>query len=117
MTDLPRLAATSPMPHPSVERGRDEEPHVVVIIPLFKHSVLLSEAVQSVLDQVCSFPVVTLIVDDGCPFIETATVGLSLAAANSSVRYLRKSNGGLSSARNFGINYALREFPKLQALY
>ena len=76
-----------------------------MIIPLFKHSVLLSEAVQSVIDQACPFEVVTVIVDDGCPFLETATVGLSLAAANPMVRYLRKPNGGLSSARNFGIEY------------
>jgi glycosyltransferase involved in cell wall biosynthesis len=92
-------------------------PVVAVVIPVFKHSVFLGEAIQSVQAQEAPFPIVTIIVDDGCPFVETAVMGSSLALAYDNVVYLRKVNGGLSSARNHGINYAMSEFPSVQAIY
>jgi glycosyltransferase involved in cell wall biosynthesis len=97
--------------------GRGQAPRVAVIIPVFKHSVFLAEAVQSVQAQEADFSVVTLIVDDGCPFVETAIMGSSLSVAYDNVHYLRKPNGGLSSARNYGIDHALAAFPSIEAIY
>lgn len=97
--------------------GPGSGPAVAVVIPVFKHSVFLAEAVQSIQAQEADFSVVTIIVDDGCPFVETAVMGSSLALAYDDVVYLRKVNGGLSSARNHGIDYAMAHFPSLKAIY
>ncbi|HVX82131.1 MAG TPA: glycosyltransferase family A protein, partial [Devosiaceae bacterium] len=93
------------------------EPRVVVVIPVFKHSGLLAEAVESVLAQTANFEIAVVIVNDGCPFPETEEIGQAYALANSNVFYLRKPNGGLSSARNFGIDFAARTFPGYEAIY
>lgn len=92
-------------------------PAVVVIVPVFKHSGLLPEAIEAVLAQKAPFSIATVIVDDGCPFPETAQIGRAYAQAHPNVFYVRKANGGLSSARNFGIDFALRHFPELEAVY
>ena len=92
-------------------------PRIAVIIPVFKHSVLLAEAIESALAQQAPYDIAILIVDDGCPFPETAEVGRTYALAHDNVFYLRKANGGLSSARNYGIEFALRNFDELEAVY
>ncbi|MHC1551073.1 glycosyltransferase [Phyllobacterium sp. K27] len=92
-------------------------PKVAVIIPAYKHSVLLAEAIESALAQQAPFDIAVLIVDDGCPFPETGEIGRTYALAYSNVFYLRKANGGLSSARNYGIEFALRNFEELEAVY
>lgn len=93
------------------------QPRVAVIIPVFKHSGLLAEAIESVLAQKASFPIAIVIVNDGCPFPETEQVGQAYAMAHDNVFYLRKANGGLSSARNFGIDFVTRTFPGFEAIY
>lgn len=90
---------------------------VAVVIPVFKHSVLLAEALESALAQRCSYDVQIVIVDDGCPFVETETIGRAYALTHPQITYLRKPNGGLSSARNHGIDYCLRTMPDLAAVY
>ncbi len=90
---------------------------VAVLIPAYKHSVLLAEAVESVLAQEAPFDIAAVIIDDGCPYPETGEIGRTYALAHSNVFYLRKANGGLSSARNYGIEFALRNFPDLEAVY
>ncbi|TYC53062.1 glycosyltransferase [Rhodobacterales bacterium] len=92
-------------------------PVLAILIPVYKHSVLLSEAVDAALAQVAPFEIAIVIVDDGCPFPETAQVGQAYALAHDNVYYLRKPNGGLSSARNYGIDFAVRTFPDLEAVY
>lgn len=108
--------------HPNVryaQFGSSEKPSatIAILIPVFKHSVLLSEAVDSALSQEAPFNVAVVIVDDGCPYPETAQVGQAYALAHDNVYYLRKPNGGLSSARNYGIEFALRTFSDLEAVY
>lgn len=93
------------------------DPRVCIVIPVFKHSVFLTEAVDAAVAQVAPFEIAVLIVDDGCPFPETTVVGASYAMAHPNVFYLRKANGGLSSARNFGIEFALANFPDVRAVY
>lgn len=90
---------------------------IAIVIPVFKHSVLLAEAIESALAQRCSYDVQIVIVDDGCPFVETELVGNAYARTYDNVTYLRKANGGLSSARNYGIDYCMRRMPRLAAIY
>lgn len=92
-------------------------PKVAVIIPAYKHSVLLAEAIESALAQQAPFEIAVLVIDDGCPFPETGEIGRTYAMAHSNVFYLRKANGGLSSARNYGIEFALRNFDGIEAVY
>src|SRR3954447_26960276 len=73
---------------------------VAIVIPVYKHSVLLGEAVESALAQRCLYNIKIVIVDDGCPFPETELIGMAYALSHPEVIYLRKPNGGLSSARN-----------------
>lgn len=92
-------------------------PKVAIVIPVFKHSVFLAEAIEAAIAQEAPFDIVTVVVDDGCPFPETTAVGASYAMARRDVFFLRKANGGLSSARNFGIDFALARFPGIEAIY
>jgi glycosyltransferase involved in cell wall biosynthesis len=90
---------------------------VAIVVPVYKHSVLLTEAIDAALAQEAPFNIAVVVVDDGCPFPETAEIGKAYALAHDNVYYLRKPNGGLSSARNYGIDFALRSFPDLEAVY
>ncbi|OAP34050.1 glycosyltransferase [Sinorhizobium americanum] len=60
-------------------------PKVAVVVPAYKHSVLLAEAVESALAQEAPFDIAVVIVDDGCPFPETGQVGRTYALAHSNV--------------------------------
>lgn len=93
-------------------------PRVAVVVPIFRHSVLLSEAIESVLAQQADFAIRLVLVSDGCPHRETDLVCRSYAIAHPDrVTYLRKPNGGLSDARNHGIRHALRTWPSVEAIY
>jgi glycosyltransferase involved in cell wall biosynthesis len=81
---------------------------VSIIVPCYNQAQYLDEALQSVLDQTyihweC------IIVNDGSPD-STEEVAKQWAGKDSRFVYLKKENGGLSSARNFGIAYAKGEF-------
>ena len=91
---------------------------VVVVIPAYKQPGFLPEAIESVLAQVATLGIAAVVVNDGCPFPETASVGIDYSRAHPGrVYYLRKSNGGLSSARNAGVEFTLRAFPQCGAIY
>jgi glycosyltransferase involved in cell wall biosynthesis len=94
------------------------DPRLAVVIPVFRHSILLSEALESVLDQQAPFGIRAIIVNDGCPHAETEAVALDYARVfPGRVTYLRKPNGGLSDARNHGIRHVLDHLPTVQAIY
>lgn len=93
-------------------------PRLAVIVPIFRHSSLLIEAVEAVLAQRFEGGLRLLLVNDGCPFRETDEVCATYAQAYPDiVTYLRKANGGLSDARNCGIRHVLEHLPSVEALY
>lgn len=94
------------------------EPRVAVVVPIFRHSVLLAEAIESVLDQRAPFGIRLVLVNDGCPHRETEEVCLDYARLMPDrVTYLRKPNGGLSDARNHGIRHVLDHLPSVEGIY
>jgi glycosyltransferase involved in cell wall biosynthesis len=97
--------------------GLAGDPQIVVILPVYGHPVLLSEAIESVLAQQCVQCIAIVVISDGCRLAETHLVASSYAIAHPNVIYLRKGNGGPSSARNYGIQFALRTWPTMEAVY
>ncbi len=83
-------------------------PKISVIIPVYKAEKYIEDTVKSVLAQVFTdFEIV--LVDDGspdsCPEICDA-----LAAGDKRIRVIHKSNGGVSSARNAGLEAAIGDY-------
>lgn len=92
----------------------DERQNLAVILPVFKHPGLVVEAIHSAL---ADPRVIVVAVNDGCPFGQTDVVLGELAAAEPRLKYLRKPNGGLSSARNTGIDFVMQCLPDVEAIY
>lgn len=80
------------------------EPEVSVIIPCFNAEAFLAETLQSVCGQTYR-RLQILVVDDGSTD-RTAEIAADCVRRDERVRLLTKPNGGLSSARNFGIDHA-----------
>jgi glycosyltransferase involved in cell wall biosynthesis len=79
---------------------------ISVIIPLYNKEKYIEETIQSVLNQsFTSFEL--LIVDDGST---DNSVKIVEQIADNRIRVLRKPNGGVSDARNFGIRNAKTEW-------
>ncbi|MFV0226149.1 glycosyltransferase family 2 protein [Empedobacter falsenii] len=83
-------------------------PLISVIVPCYNQSIYIDECLQSVLDQTyqnweC------IIVNDGSPD-NTEEVALRWVEKDTRFIYLKKENGGLSSARNAGIDKAKGEW-------
>jgi glycosyltransferase involved in cell wall biosynthesis len=93
-------------------------PVLAVVIPVYKHSVLLAEAVISALNQETDFALVIVVVNDGCPMPETHQVCLDFVlGAPNRLYYIRRRNGGLSAARNTGIEHVLATWETVEAVY
>ncbi|MDB5375350.1 MAG: hypothetical protein JWP04_3992 [Belnapia sp.] len=91
---------------------------IAVVIPSFGQPGLLPEAILAALDQVGAPPIGIVVVDDGCPDPAGRDAALAFAAAHPGrVFVLRRPNGGLSAARNTGIDFALAAFPACRALH
>ncbi len=112
------------MDSPAVSENRSAPPlkagvTIAVIVPVFKHSMLLVEALESATAQTIDSAYAVVIVNDGCPFVETHLNGLSCATAIRvpEIYYLKQENKGLSGARNTGIDFALSTFPDLEGIY
>ncbi|PBQ33842.1 hypothetical protein CNR22_19330 [Sphingobacteriaceae bacterium] len=81
---------------------------VSIVIPCYNYALFLNDAVQSVVDQTYT-KWECLIIDDGSKD-NTAEVAKQLAEKHTGVYYHYKDNGGLSSARNYGIERAKGSF-------
>ena len=80
------------------------EPFFSIIIPVYKVEKYLNQCVDSVLSQTFKDYEIIL-VDDGSPD-NSPLICDEYAASNSFVEVIHKPNGGLSSARNAGLNIA-----------
>jgi len=96
---------------PYTIRGRDTyvcEGLVSVIVPAYNVAPTIERTISSVLNQTYS-KLEVLVVDDGSTD-ETALLVRRMAAGEPRLRLLQKENGGLVSARNFGIAHSQAEF-------
>lgn len=82
--------------------GSGEAPKICVIIPVYKTEKYLQGCVDSVLRQNYA-NLAVILVDDGSPDAAPALCD-ALAAEHPQVHVVHKSNGGLSSARNAGLD-------------
>ena len=82
----------------------NSEPEVSVVIPCFNAETFLAETLESVCAQTYR-RLQILVVDDGSTD-RTAQIAREFSARDERVLLLQKPNGGLSSARNFGIDHA-----------
>ena len=84
------------------------QPLVSFIIPVYKIEKYLETCVQSILKQTYDDYEI-LLVDDGspdrCPYLCDYWAG-----ADTRIKALHKSNGGLSDARNYGLKYAVGKY-------
>lgn len=81
-----------------------DHPIISIIVPCYNQAIFLTDALDSVQAQVyqnweC------IIVDDGSPD-DTENIALKFCQLDDRYKYLKKENGGLSSARNAGIKAA-----------
>lgn len=74
---------------------------VSIIVPCYKQAHFLNESLQSVLEQTYT-NWECIIVNDGSPD-DTENIAEKWCTKDSRFKYLKKENGGLSSARNTGI--------------
>jgi glycosyltransferase involved in cell wall biosynthesis len=90
----------------------------VILVPAYGQPWLTAEALHTAIAQRTDFAFAVVVVNDGCPSPETHEVCLNFSAAYpGKVFYLKKANGGLSAARNSGLEFALAAFPALEAVY
>lgn len=82
-----------------------DKPLVSVIIPTYNRDKYLNKAIESVLNQTYS-NIEILVIDDG----SKNNYAEFICSKHSNCNYLFKNNGGLSSARNYGITHSKGEF-------
>lgn len=87
---------------------QDDAPELSVIMPVYRPDLqLLEEAIESVLAQEAHLELI--LVDDGND-ADIASWLDSLSGQDGRIKILHKGNGGVSSARNFGLNAAQGEY-------
>ena len=95
-----------------------QSPRIGIVIPVYKHSVLVTEAISSVLNQMIGASAITLVINDGCPLEETARAVRTMAQAYpEQIINLHTPNGGLSAARNRGIQLLLDHYPSIEGIF
>lgn len=83
-------------------------PAVSIVVPVYKVEKYLTECIDSILAQTFT-DFELILVDDGSPD-NSGKICDDYAARDSRIRVFHKENGGVSSARNFGIDNALGEW-------
>lgn len=99
----------APMHGQGVPIGPGIRDLVSVVIPSYNRARLVGDAIESVMGQTWSH-VEAIVVDDGSTDDTEAVVAPYVARYGDRVRYVRKPNGGVASARNLGFTLARGEF-------
>ena len=87
---------------------QDNIPLISVIIPAYRAELFIKRSCESVLKQ--TYPNVELVVvDDGSPD-KTGSIVKALVEEDDRVRYIYQENGGVSKARNTGLDHAAGEY-------
>lgn len=84
-------------------------PSITVIIPVYNCEKYVERAIRSVLNQPCAAKTEIIVVNDGSKD-HSGEICDRIAAEHNNVRVLHKENGGVSSARNMGIERAEGEY-------
>lgn len=88
------------------------------MIPLYRQPGLLSEAIHSLIRQSGNGVLwKAVVVLDGCPFQESLQACRGWASIEPRIDYVTKPNGGLSSARNAGVEYFIESNWKPDFIY
>ena len=96
------------------ENAPTDWPRIGVVIPVFGHSKLVAEAINSVLSQDYPGEIHAVVVVDGDRHAETLQTASSFVGANNrSVSAIFRPNGRLPAARNTGIRYLLARLDDL----
>ena len=90
------------------ETAMDKKPLISVIVPVYKVEAYLGRCVESLLSQTYG-NLEIILVDDGSPD-NCGQICDTYAARDTRIRVIHKENGGLSSARNAGIDVARGEY-------
>lgn len=81
---------------------------ISVIVPVYKVEQYIGKCIQSLLDQTyTNFE--ALIVDDGSPD-HSIEIAKKMAGEDPRFIFLEKENGGVSSARNYGLDHAMGDY-------
>lgn len=82
-------------------------PHISIIVPIYQAEDFVERCVQSVLNQTMT-DWELLLIDDGSRD-NSAEICQAFADKDSRIRYFHKKNGGVSTARNYGLREATGE--------
>lgn len=85
-----------------------EQIETSVIIPVFNGEKYISKSIESILNQTYKH-FELIVVDDGSTD-NTKNIILNYAKQDNRIKYIHKHNGGVSSARNVGLNSSCGEF-------
>lgn len=79
-----------------------------IIVPIYNAEITLSRMIESILSQ-SNGNFELILIDDGSTD-NSSKICNKYASIDSRIKYIHKSNGGVSSARNIGLNYANGKF-------
>lgn len=82
---------------------------VSVIVPVYKVEKYLEKCLESLVNQTLS-DIEIVIVNDGSPDNSEKVIETYAKRYSNKIKYVKKQNGGLSSARNYGMPYATGEY-------
>ena len=83
-------------------------PEISIIIPVFNVEQYLKQCLDSIVSQDCS-SIEVILIDDGSTD-GSATLCKDYANTYNYIKFLHKENGGVSSARNMGLQHAKGEY-------
>ena len=83
-------------------------PKISIIVPVYNVEQYLAECIESIKDQSLT-DIEIILVDDGSPD-NSGAICDDYARKDDRIRVIHKKNGGLSSARNAGLEVAIGEY-------